>query len=108
MAGPPFLDAFEVSQDESAITFSAPDGRSITYITDGSTETRALPRGGTLEVTASWDGELLVMERSIADRVSTTRAFGLSEDGSQLRVSVTVEGERLPEPMNIVLVYDRA
>jgi hypothetical protein len=106
--GPPFPEAFEVTQDESSITFTAPGGQSITYLTDGSTETRELPRGGRLEITASWDGELLVVERNVADRVSTTRAFGLSEDGTQLRVAVTVDGERLPEPIDLVLVYDRA
>ena len=32
----------------------------------------------------------------------------LSEDGSRLFVTVRIEGERLPEPIDHVLVYDRA
>lgn len=98
--------ALEITQSEATVEIAGPRGRSITLYTDGRTITRDLERGR-VEIRAGWEGDALVVERVMEDRLTVTLRFELSTDRSQLDLTTRIEGERLPEPIEFRRVYDR-
>ncbi len=101
-----------ITQDESSVTFSGGGrggrGGSVTqtFPTDGSTVTRETARGQ-VEITASLDGDVLVMERSSSDGATATQSFTPSDDGQQLFVTNNMQHPDRDEVVEFRLVYDR-
>ena len=95
-----------ITQDESSVTFSRGGSVTQTFPTDGSTVTRETGRGQ-VEITASLDGDVLVMERSFSDGASATQSLAPSDDGQQLFVTNRMQHPDRDEAVEFRLVYDR-
>ncbi len=95
-----------ITQDESSVTFSRGGSVTQTFPTDGSTVTRETARGQ-VEITASLDGDALVMERSSSDGATATQSFTPSDDDQQLFVTNHMQHPDRDEAVEFRLVYDR-
>ncbi len=99
-------NTFVITQDASTVTFAVGD-RSRTLYTDGRVITREGERGS-LEVRAFWQDDALVVERTFDNGRQITQTYALSEDGQQLYVTIRIEGDQLPQPVEFRRVYDAA
>lgn len=94
----------------AAVTITDLEGRSQTIRTDGrAVEEKAENGLITLQRKARWDGGTLAVTLAIKDGPKVERRYELSEGGTELRVTNTVDGRgndagRRP----IVAVYERA
>ncbi len=95
-------------ETDGTVTFVRGSGREMTLFTDGRTQSTTLGRGDVeIEVSASWEGDVLVVRR-INPRGTITETYSLSPDGTQLIVVTTIENGRLDEPIEFRRVYDPA
>ena len=104
--GPRGANTLVITQDASTVTFGVGD-RSRTLYTDGRVITREGERGS-LELRAFWQDDALVVERTFDNGRQITQTYALSEDGQQLYVTIRIEGDRLPQPVEFRRVYDAA
>ena len=81
--------------------------RSRRLYTDGRVINREGERGS-LELRAFWQDDALVVERTFDNGRQITQTYALSEDGQQLYVTIRIEGDRLPQPVEFRRVYDAA
>ncbi len=95
-----------ITQDASTVTFVRGD-HSRTLYTDGRVITREGERGS-LELRAFWQDDALVVERTFDDGRQITQTYALSEDGQRLYVTIRIEGDQLPQPVEFRRVYDAA
>ena len=98
---------FEITQDDGSVTFTRGNGLSRTLETDGQIVTREL-RGGEVEIRAFWSDGDLVIERTRSEGGTFTQTYSLSDDGTQLFLTIRAEHDRLDGPIEFRLVYDRA
>lgn len=98
---------FEISQDDGSVTFTHASGHARTLETDGQVVTHELARGS-VEIRAFWSDGALVVERAGSEGGTFTQTYLLSDDGSQLFLTIRVEHDRLDEPIEFRLVYDRS
>ncbi len=98
---------FEITQDDGSVTFTRGNGLSRTLETDGQIITRELS-GGEVEIRAFWSDGDLVIERTRSEGGAFTQTYSLSDDGTQLFLTIRVEHDRLDEPIEFRLVYDRS
>ncbi len=101
---------FEITQDDGSVTFSYGSygsGASRTLETDGQITTREL-RGREVQIRAFWSDGALVVERTGSEGGTFTQTYSLSDDGAQLFLTIRVEHDRLDEPIESQLVYDRS
>jgi len=103
---------FVITQTDSTVTLTDARGRALTLYPDGRDVSREIVRDGetvTVRITAEWDGDRLVVARSGGLLGGTvTESFERSPDGAQLLVDVRIQNHRLPEPMTLRRVYDKA
>ena len=96
---------FEISQDETTVTFTGPRGGSRTYYTDGRIETYDLRGDRQLEVQASWSADELVIQKTLPHAVWVDR-FSLAPESGQLLVVTSIESDRRDAPIEFRRVYD--
>jgi len=95
-----------ISQTDETVTLSHGSRRSMTITPDGQPVTQQ-GRGGERQVTAKWEGEVLVVEHSGPRGGTMTRFFELSADGQQLILTHKLEGGPAQEPMEFRVVFDK-
>ncbi len=96
----------EISQTEDEITIGTPDGRSTMLYTDGRTTTKELRGGREVTIIANWNGDELVIERTMPNGAALTESYSVSADRQQLYVDMRIESDRLAEPQEFRRVYD--
>ncbi len=94
-----------ITQTDSTITI-ARGRRARTLFTDGRTVEHTLHDGVVVQLTASWVEGGLRVER-VSQRGTMRESFGLAADGLKLEQLVRIEGDRLEEPVEFRLVFDR-
>lgn len=95
-----------ISQTDETVTLSHGSRRSITLTPDGQPVTKQ-GRGGERQVTAKWEGEILVVAHSGPRGGTMTRFFELSADGQQLILTHKLEGGSTEEPVEFRTVFDK-
>jgi hypothetical protein len=95
-----------ISQTDETVTLSHGSTRSITITPDGQPVTKQ-GRGGERQVTAKWEGEILVVAHSGPRGGTMTRFFELSADGQQLILTHKLEGGPTEEPVEFRTVFDK-
>ena len=95
-----------ITQTDETVTLSHGPRRSITLTPDGQTVSKQ-GRRGQAEVTAKWEGEVLVVEGSGPRGGTMTRSFALSADGQQLIVTHKMKGRTTKEPVEFRTVFDK-
>ncbi len=95
----------EISQTGDEITIGTPSGRSMTLYTDGRTITKER-NGREVTIIATWNGEELVIERTVSNGTALTESYSVSADRQQLYVDMRIESDRLDEPQEFRRVYD--
>ena len=88
------------------MTVSHGPRRSITFTPDGQTVSKQ-GRRGQAEVTAKWEGEVLIVKGSGPRGGTMTRSFALSADGQQLIVTHQMKGHPTKEPVEFRTVFDK-
>ena len=91
--------------EDGSVTLTHGNGQSVTLPTDGQTVTLEGARGGELEITASWDGDDLVVQHTVP-KGSRVETFALSADGTQLVVVTTMTGDQFDGTREHRRVYD--
>lgn len=56
---------------------------------------------------SGWQEHEYVVETKTENGSTVSERFSVSPDGSQLRITLTLESERLADPINVTRVYDR-
>lgn len=92
--------------EDGSVTLTRGNGQAVRLPTDGQTVTLEGARGGEIAITASWDGDALVVERTVP-KGSRTETFALSPDGTQLVVVTTMTGDQFDGTREHRRVYDQ-
>ena len=80
--------------------------RSMTITPDGQTVTQE-GRRGEHQITAKWEGQVLVVVHSGPRGGTMTRSFELSADGQQRFLTHKLEGGPIEEPVEFRIVFDK-
>jgi hypothetical protein len=96
-----------ISQTSETVILSHGPRRSVTLTPDGQTVTKQ-GRGGERQVTAKWEGEVLVVVHSGPRGGTMTRSFELSPDGQQLFLTHKLEGGPIEEPVEFRVVFNKS
>ncbi len=59
------------------------------------------------ESLSGWQEQQYVVETKTENGSTVSERFSVSPDGRQLRITLTLESERLADPINVTRVYDR-
>jgi len=95
-----------ITQTDQTVTLSHGPRRSISFTPNGQAVTKE-GRGGEHQVTATWEGEVLVVEHSGPRGGTMTRSFQLSADGQQLIVTNKISGGPSGETVEFRTVFDK-
>ena len=96
-----------ITQADETVTLTHGPRRSISFTPNGVAVTKQ-GRGGERQVTAKWEGEVLVVEHSGPRGGSMTRSFQLSADGQQLIVTTKLAGGPSAETVEFHTVFDKS
>lgn len=97
---------FELTQDDTSLTFDYGEGHRMWLLTTGEKLTRNLEGVGYVELKAKWKRERLFVERKFDRGGKIVEQFYLSPDTSQLIVLVELELSRSGE-LKLRRAYDR-
>jgi hypothetical protein len=97
-------DHLVVTQTDSTIVMTGPDGRTTRLSADGK---KVKDENTKIERKTRWDGGKLVSEITGLGRGKLTQTFAVDEEHHQLRISVQAEGgQSSPDPRTTTHVYD--
>jgi hypothetical protein len=99
------VEAFGIGQTDSTVTIAYPD-RELLLFTDGRKQKTVLDDGRELEYRAWRDGGSVVIERKLDGGVVLTENYSLHAGTGRLHVLTRLEGDRLPQRISFMLVYD--
>ncbi len=95
-----------INQTDATVTVTRGRNRAVTITPDGQTVTEQARRGEA-QITAKWEGEVLVVERSGPRGGTMTKSYQLSADGQQLTVTHKLEGCPTKESVEFRTVFDK-
>ncbi|MBI1355832.1 MAG: hypothetical protein GC160_15945 [Acidobacteria bacterium] len=81
-------------------------GHSRTLVANGETKRQEGERGS-VETRTQWQGDSLVTTAKTDRGVEATTTHSLSSDGNRLVIDRRIEGGRLPQTIELRMVYDR-
>jgi hypothetical protein len=87
---------FTIIEGDGTISFTHPDGRVVTYKTDGKKEKHQLTNG-TIETKTKWDKDTegLVIEMDLGSGTKVTHTYTVTGSPRQLADSIKIEGGRM-------------
>jgi hypothetical protein len=87
---------FTIIEGDGTISFTHPDGRVMTYKTDGKKEKHQLTNG-TIETKTKWDKDTegLVIEMDLGDGMKVTHTYTVTGSPRQLADSIKLESGRM-------------
>jgi hypothetical protein len=94
-----------VEQTEKDFKTGLGDDLSIYYF--GREASSRGPMGGTLKVSARWQGEQLVLTKKSEDGGQITALYTLIPGGKNLIVAYRLEHKRLRKPLEVRMIFDR-
>jgi len=104
------LDAPEmlaIQRDGRNVTMSSSLAQPVTFEADGRDRTEQTPRGRTVSVTSTLNGDQLIVS-SVGDRGNDFRiTFDPIEGGRRLRVTRSIDVERLSQPVVVTSIYNK-
>lgn len=95
-----------ISQSDSTVVFSLPNGATEVYRIDGSKAKIEMPGVEPIETTARLKGGKLSIERKFGSSGTIKETYSLGTDGKELTVEVRVAGPAIPQPIDQKRVYD--
>jgi hypothetical protein len=96
-------DHLVVTQTDSMIVMTGPDGRTTRLSPDGK---KVKDENTGIERRTKWDAGKLVSEISGVNGMKLTETFAVAPETHQLRVSVQIEGGRGGQARTVTHVYD--
>jgi hypothetical protein len=96
-------DHYVITQTESMIVLTAPDGRTTRLSTDGK---KIKDDNTKVERKTKWDGGRLVSEINGLGPSKMTQTFAVDPESHQLRITVQVEGNGRSQARSFTHVYD--
>jgi hypothetical protein len=96
-------DHLTITQTESIVVVTGPDGRSTRLSPDGK---KVKDDNTKIERKTRWDGANLVSEINGVGRGKMTQTFAVDPEHHQLRISVQMDGGRSNQPRTVTHVYD--
>jgi hypothetical protein len=99
--------ALNISQTDATVTFVVDGADTLTLRTDGHKFKQKIEGAGDIEARAQWQGNDLVVDRSVSGGGQVVEDYLRSRDGKQLFVVVSFTGKR-GRPIQFRRVYDPA
>jgi hypothetical protein len=96
-------DHYVITQTDSMIVLTAPDGRTMRLSTDGK---KVKDDNTKVERKTKWDGGKLVSEINGLGPSKMTQTFAVDPESHQLRITVQVEGNGRMQARSFTHVYD--
>jgi hypothetical protein len=96
-------DHYVITQTDSMIVLTAPDGRTTRLSTDGK---KVKDDNTKVERKTKWDGGKLVSEINGLGPSKMTQTFAVDPESHQLRITVQVEGNGRSQARSFTHVYD--
>ena len=96
-------DHYVITQTDSMIVLTAPDGRTTRLSPDGK---KVKDDNTKVERKTKWDGGKLVSEINGLGPSKMTQTFAVDPESHQLRITVQVEGNGRAEARSFTHVYD--
>ena len=100
-------EALTISETDSTVTLAADSTDTLTLHSDGRKLKQKVDGGGDIETKAHWQGNDLVVERTVSGGGKVTEDYLRSQDGKQLYVIVGFTGLR-GRSIQFRRVYDPA
>jgi len=100
-------DMLAIQRDGRNVTVGSSLAQPVTFEADGSDHTEQTPRGRTVRVTTTLNGDQLIVS-SVGDQGNDFRiTFDPIEGGRRLRVTRSIDVERLSQPVVVTSVYNK-
>ena len=104
-------DVLRIDYSQPEFVFEYADQFTRVFHTDGRTKTTGVnsffAEGGEDFSFANFEGDTLLVEARPRDGGYTTEVYSLEEQGTQLRVEMTIHPDSFAVPINLVRIYQR-
>ncbi len=100
-------ESFTIRQDDSTVVIAYPE-RSLMLFTDRRKQKEVVGDDLEIEYRAWWEGGKLLIERKLDGGLTLTEEYSAHAGTGRLHVLTRLEGDRLPQTIAFVRVYDPA
>jgi hypothetical protein len=100
-------DVIAIEQRGNRFTMASTRAPKTTFDADGRTRTETTERGRTVRITASLNGDQLVVNRTGSQGSDYNVTFDPTERGQRMRITRSIYAERFPQPIVVASVYEK-